>query len=518
MTKSLRKKRTRKDLRIAEHAMPRRLVQLPAYATELWKPHRYKVLYGGRGGARSWTVARSLLLMASQKPLRILCAREIQSSIKDSVHQLLRDQIDIMQLTGYIVTDREIRHANGSLFIFAGLRFNATRIKSLEGIDICWVEEAERISKESWNILIPTIRKVGSEIWVTFNPDQESDATYHRLIIHTPKDTFKQKVSSWDNPWLPDVLKEERDYAYATDPDAADHVWGGNIRRFSAAQVLNGKYIVQEFTIDYDADGNPVDEAWHGPYCGCDFGFGTDPTAAIKAWVKGRSLYIEHEAYGHGVDIDDTPTLYTESIPGVARYTIRGDSARPDSISYLRRHGLPRTIGAVKGPGSVEDGVAHLRSYEYIIVHPRCKHTIDECKLWSYKVDRLSGDVLPVLVDKHNHLMDSLRYALEPLIKPRVRAGFIFLRGERQVTCPVCESRLPDDGECPHCGAFVDMATGLLIDDTASHAEESLAALTEFAHTTMVPPTNGNGHTNGNGTHDAPPAGFSRLFGINNSR
>jgi phage terminase large subunit len=494
-----------------------RVVQLPAYARELWKPNRYKVLYGGRGASRSWTVARTLLMIAAKSPKRILCAREIQSSIKDSVHQLLRDQIDLLHLTGYIVNDREIRHINGSLFIFAGLRFNATKIKSLEGIDICWVEEAERISKESWNILVPTIRKDGSEIWVTFNPDQETDATYQRLIIHTPKSCFKKKVSSWDNPWLPDVLKEERDYAYATDPDAADHVWGGNIRKFSAAQVLNGKWVAQEFTIDYDEDGNPIDDAWKGPYCGCDFGFGSDPCAAVKAWINGRKLYIEHEAYGHGVDIDDTPLLFTECIPDIARYTIRGDSSRPDSISYLARHGLPRTVGAKKGPGSVEDGVLHLRSYEQIVVHPRCKHTIDECKLWSWKVDALSGDVLPVLVDKHNHIMDSLRYALEPLIKPRVRAGFIFTQGQKQATCPVCESRLPDDGECPHCGAFVNMLTGELIDATAPLAEETLASLNEQV-VTLHALANGNGHSNGNGNGHAPapPAPpRSRLFGIN---
>lgn len=465
------------------------VVQLPAYATELWKPHRYKILWGGRGGARSWTVARSLLLKAAQGKLRVLCAREMQSSLRDSVHQLLRDQIDIMGLTGFRVTDREIRHLyNGSLFIFEGLRHNATKIKSLEGIDICWVEEAERITKESWSILIPTIRKAGSEIWVTFNPDAETDATYVRFIMRSPVDCWQKKVGWEDNPWLTDELLAEKNYMYETDPEAADHVWGGNIRQHSAAQILKDKWIIKEFTIALDEDGDPIDDSWKGPYLGMDFGFGSDPFAGIKAWINDRTLYLEQESYGHGVDIDDTTALVTEQIPGYERFVARADSARPDSISYLRRHGLPRIIGAKKGPGSVEDGIAHLRSYEQIIVHPRCKHTIDECKLWSYKVDALSGDVLPVIVDKHNHIMDALRYALEPMIKPRRMAGFIFSHAEVRKLCPECESFLPDDGECVHCDYNEAEA--------AAVAEVIAPVEAELIH------TNGNGNGNGNGNEN----------------
>ena len=179
---------------------------LPEYAERLFEPHRYKVLHGGRGAARSWSVARVLLIEAASRPRRILCARESQASIRDSVHQLLRDQIVLMGLEGFEVTDREIRHVvTGSLFLFEGLRYNVTKIKSLEGIDICWVEEAERVSQASWQVLIPTIRKAGSEIWVTFNEDQESDATYQRFILHPPPDTWVQQVGWQDNPWFPDV-------------------------------------------------------------------------------------------------------------------------------------------------------------------------------------------------------------------------------------------------------------------------------------------------------------------------
>lgn len=495
MTKSLRKKRKRKDLRIAAKAMSTKdVVLLPAFAIGLWKPHRYKILWGGRGGARSWTVARTLLLKAAEKKLRVLCAREMQSSLRDSVHQLLRDQIELMGLTGYIVTDREIRHVNGSLFIFEGLHRNTTKIKSLEGIDICWVEEAERITKESWSILIPTIRKAGSEIWVTFNPDAETDATYSRFILRSPSDTWKVKVGWEENPWLTAELKAEKDYMYETDPEAADHVWGGNIRKHSAAQILKDKWVVREFTVDLDEDGYPIDDSWHGPYFGMDFGFGVDPFATIKCWVKGRALFIENEVYGHKIDIDASPGAVNLVMPEAAAYVIRADSSRPDSISYLKRHGLPRTEGAKKGPGSVEDGIAHLRSYEQIIVHPRCKHTHDECKLWSYKIDPRSGDVLPVVLDKHNHLMDALRYALEPMIKPRVRAGFLFMNGEPTRTCPQCESFLPDDGECVHCGY-------------TEHEDQEELALAGASTDTVVPTQtmHTNGTSNGNGNGHVPP-------------
>jgi phage terminase large subunit len=512
MTKSLRKKRARRDLRIAAKAMTagHTVVQLPAYARELWVHHRYKVLWGGRGGARSWTVARALLLRASQRKTRVLCAREMQSSIKDSVHQLLRDQIEMMGLKGFVVTDREITHRNGSLFIFAGLRHNATKVKSLEGIDVCWVEEAERISKESWAILIPTIRKEGSEIWVTFNPDKEDDATYVRFILKPARDVWQKKVGWQDNPWLTAELLEEKDYAYATDPEAADWVWGGNIRRISEAQILKDKWAVEDFTVPYRVDeiGQRV-PLWDGPYQGMDFGFGSDPAAAVRLWVDPheRTLYVEHEGWALHLEIDDMAARWREDIPGFEDYRARADSSRPDSISFLRRHGLPNIRPAKKHAGSVEDGIAHLRSYARIVIHSRCKHFQQEAKLYSYKVDARSGDVLPIIVDKHNHLIDSARYALDPLIKPRRQARLVFVDEEGQAECPGCGAALPDDGECPHCGwtkaeAGVGDLEPVLV--AAGAVEEGPVPLAELHEVEDVPRVDtrragGNGHANGNG-------------------
>lgn len=411
---------------------------LPEYSAGLFVPHRWKVLYGGRGGARSWTVARALLIKTAAQPLRILCTRELQTSIRDSVHQLLRDQIELLGLRGFTVVHNEIRHDNGSVFLFEGLRYNARQVKSLEGVDICWVEEAERISKESWDILIPTIRKAGSEIWVTFNPDQEEDATYQMLIVNPPKDAYIRKVSWQDNPWFHETaLVAEKDRAFAIDPDSANHVWGGDLRLVTDAQILKGKWVIEEFEpfLGHTSPDECEDlqekrdctHGWGGPYQGLDFGFAQDPAAATRSWVDGRRLYVEYDWYKLSMDIDFLAASVRLAIPGFEHYVTRADSARPDSISFLRRHGLPRIVGAKKGPGSVEDGVAHLRSYDKIIVHPRCKHFADECKRYSYKVDERSGDVLPIILDKHNHCMDAERYSLEPLIKPQRKVGVIFV-------------------------------------------------------------------------------------------
>lgn len=353
------------------------------------------------------------MLRAAAKLTRVLCARELQTSITDSVHRLLCDQIKLLRLPGYTVTQREIAHANGSLFLFEGLRHNVTKIKSMEGVDVCWVEEAEAVSDESWKVLIPTIRKDGSEIWLTWNPRYATDPTYKRFKENPPPDCVRLEVSSDDNPWLPAVLEREREYLYRVDPEAAAHVWGGKLAVKSKASVLHDKWIVESFEPGRD---------WNGPYFGADWGFAESPTVLVKLWVHARKLYVEREAYGVGVELDELPALF-DTIPGSRTHTIRADSARPETISYMRNHGFPLIVGAEKWPGSVEDGITHLRSYEQIVIHPSCKHTADEALLYSYKVDKLTGDVLPEIVDRHNHCIDGARYALAPLISGGVQVA-----------------------------------------------------------------------------------------------
>lgn len=208
----------------------------------LFEPSRYKILYGGRGSGKSWGVARSLIAKAVQNPIRVLCARELQNSISDSVIALLADQIKSMGLESFFDVQRTaIYGKNGSEFSFVGLKHNVTSIKSFEGVDICWVEEGQAVSKVSWETLIPTIRKPGSEIWVTFNPDLDTDETYKRFVINAPDNAVVRKVNWSDNPWFPEVLKDELEQLRAKDPDAYLNVWEGHTR-----QMLDGAVYANE--------------------------------------------------------------------------------------------------------------------------------------------------------------------------------------------------------------------------------------------------------------------------------
>ena len=370
--------------------------------------YRYKCAYGGRGGGKSWGIARALIILAASRTLRVLCAREIQNSIKESVHKLLVDQIDDLQLNHlFTITDTKISSKTGSEFIFSGIRSNITKIKSMEGIDICWIEEAEKVSKASWEVLIPTIRKPESEIWLSFNPSEITDPTYEKFILNTPPDTLLLNINWQDNPWFPESLRKEKDYLYRVSPDDAAHVWGGQCKQNSNAQVLKDKYTVEWF------EPKPY---WNGAYYGADWGFSVDPTTLIECYEHERILYIHKETYGIGVETDYLPQLF-DRLPLAKTHVIRADNARPETISYMKRNGYPNIEAVDKWAGSVEDGISKLRSFERIVIHPDCRHTIEEARLWSYKTDRLTGDVLPVLVDAHNHCWDAIRYALQPIIK-----------------------------------------------------------------------------------------------------
>lgn len=369
-------------------------------------PSRYKVWYGGRGSSKSWNVARVLLQLAYRTKVRVLCAREFQNSIADSVHRLLADQLAMLGLSGYFrVTDNCITSTKGSQFIFKGIRRNIHEIKSLEGIDICWVEEGQRTGPQSWDILIPTIRKPGSEIWVTFNPDLRSDATYQRFVVNPPPDAIVKQVNFNNNPWFPDVLRAEMEYCRQVDEDAYRNIWLGEPREISHALVYANKFRVDRF------------EASPGAvfYLGADWGFSQDPTVLIRCFIDDRCLYIDHEAYGVGVEIDETPALF-DRVPLSRQWKIKADNSRPETISAVRRSGFS-IESAKKWAGSVEDGIAAVRQFEAIVVHERCAHTLDELNRYSHKVDPVSGEILPAVVDKHNHCMDAIRYALDEFIQ-----------------------------------------------------------------------------------------------------
>ena len=222
--------------------------EFPEKLSILFDPARYKVLYGGRGGAKSWGIARALLIIGARKPTRILCAREFQTSIRDSVHKLLSDQIIAMGLIDfYEITQNAIRGKNGTEFSFVGLKNNVANIKSYEGCDICWVEEAQTTSKLSWNVLIPTIRKENSEIWISFNPELETDETYQRFIVNTPENSIVQRINWSDNPWFPETLRLEKDALFVRDREAYNTVWEGVCRQTVDGAIFAKEMMQAEF-------------------------------------------------------------------------------------------------------------------------------------------------------------------------------------------------------------------------------------------------------------------------------
>jgi phage terminase large subunit len=264
-------------------------VEFPAKLGFLFEPARYKVAYGGRGGAKSWAFARALLIMGAQRRLRILCARETQKSIEDSVHKLLGDQIKDLNLgTYYKVGKATITGATGTQIRFAGLAHNVNNIKSVEATDIVWVEEAQTTSEKSWKTLIPTIRKEGSEIWVSFNPEQEDDDTYKRFVLNPPPEARVVKVNYSDNPWFPEVLRKEMEHLKRTDPAAYHNVWEGYCKSTTEgaiyAEELRTAESEERITrVPYD-ERKPVDTFW-------DLGFG-DSTSVWCGQSIGREFHL----------------------------------------------------------------------------------------------------------------------------------------------------------------------------------------------------------------------------------
>lgn len=382
---------------------------------------RYKVAYGGRGGSKSWSFARVLLKLAREKKLRIGCFREFQSSIADSVHTVLRDNIIKLGMQiDFDITDKAITSRVGSEFIFKGLYRNLEGIKSLEGINIAWVEEAQSTANDSWRTVIPTIRNPGpgmdqSEIWVSYNPIEEEAPTHQRFVINPPHNAIVRKINYDSNPFFPPELEEERKYLLSIDPEAYANVYEGECMIIGDALIFKGRYIVEDF------------EAPEGTrfYFGVDWGFANDPTVLIRQYITqepdGEHLWIDYEAFGYKTELDDIPALF-ERVPDSNRWPLKADSSRPETISYIRRKGF-NISAAQKWPGSVEDGIAHLKSFRKIHVHDRCKRVQQEFRLYSFKVDRLTGQILPVIVDKHNHGIDASRYGLDGLIQARGGIG-----------------------------------------------------------------------------------------------
>jgi phage terminase large subunit len=375
-------------------------------------PSRYKGAHGGRGSGKSHFFAELLVEDCVLNPgLRAACVREVQKSLKNSVKLLVEDKIKSLGVSGFKVLEAEIKTPGGGIIVFQGMQnHTADSIKSLEGFDRCWVEEAQSLSQRSLDLLRPTFRKPGSELWFSWNPDKPTDPVDAFLRgEHPPTDCVVVQANYNDNPWLPEELRADLEDDLRRDPDKFAHVWGGHYALAAKARVFRN-WEVREFQTPEDAVHR----------FGADWGFAIDPTALVRCHIDGRTLYVDHEAVEVGCEIDKTPALF-DTVPGSRKFFIRADNARPETVSYMRRQGF-RITEAIKGPGSVEDGVEFLRAFD-IVVHPRCKHVAAELAAYSYRIDPHTEEILPVLDDKFNHTIDALRYALEELrrtgYKPR---------------------------------------------------------------------------------------------------
>lgn len=390
-------------------------VELPDKLIDLFSAPRGSLRYrgakGGRGSGKSFNFAKMALVWGLIEPLRILCVRDIQGSIKESFLAELKSAIasEPWLDSAYDSGVDYLRGKNGTEFIFKGLRHDAQSIKSLAQVDLCIIEEAEDVPEYSWVALEPTIRADKSEIWVIWNPKVKASPVDTRLVLDNPPRSKVVEMNHGDNPWFPNVLEEQRLTALRVMDDAKyNWIWNGQYYEMSDAQIFANKYRVEDFTPRHD---------WDGPYHGLDFGFSQSPTAGLKCWIHDRKLYIEYEGGAVGLELNDTSQFLQKKIPGIEQYVVRADSARPESISHIKNDGIWLCEKAEKGKGSVEDGIEFIKSFDVVIIHTRCVKTLEEFRLYSYKIDRMSGDILPIIIDKHNHFIDALRYALEPVMK-----------------------------------------------------------------------------------------------------
>ncbi|WP_311749642.1 PBSX family phage terminase large subunit [Proteus terrae] len=400
--------------------IPAKLV--PVFAKE---GVRYRGAYGGRGSAKTRTFAMMSAVKAYQAAEQgisgvILCGREFMNSLEESSMEEVKQAIrSIPWLNDYFdIGEKYIRTKCKRVnYVFCGLRHNLDSIKSKARILLAWVDEAESVSDLAWKKLRPTVRESGSEIWVTWNPERDGSATDKRFRKTPPKNSIIVEMNYNDNPWFPDVLEEERlddlnsleysDYAW---------IWEGAYLENSDKQVLANKYVVKSFPDDLWQKADRL-------LFGADFGFAKDPNTLLRQFILDNCLYIEYEVYGIGIELDHMPAFY-DKIPESRKWPIKADSARPETISYLKRQGF-NISAAKKWQGSVEDGITYLRGFKQIIIHPRCKETAKEARLYSYKTDRITGEVLPVIEDKNNHCWDAVRYGLDGYITQKSNAGLL---------------------------------------------------------------------------------------------
>lgn len=391
-------------------------VQLPAAFEDLFRPSRYKAFFGGRGSAKSHSFATATIVKSIEKQQRVLCAREIQKSIKDSVKKLIADKIVEMN-AAYLfeVLDTEIRGPNDSLFLFSGLRSNPDSIKSMEGLNIAWIEEASRASQHSLDLLIPTMRAEGSEIWFSWNPESEHDPVekMFRGPSQPPRSIVKE-VSWRDNPWFPDVLAEQRDYDYSVNPEKAAHTWDGAYQTFVEGSyygtwLAKAKSEGRQRSIGYKDVEWPVETWW-------DLGH-SDATAIWFVQPVGREFRVLDYYESNGVGLDHYASEILAKGYRYARHILPHDAEAHElgtnltRVETLRRL-MPKHTFMIAPRQSVDDGINAVRE-----LLPRCFFDTDRCgaglkALGAYheKIDEVRRVGMGPEHDWASHGADAFRY------------------------------------------------------------------------------------------------------------
>lgn len=386
---------------------------IPVKFHEFIPPAPFKVAWGGRGGAKSYSIAKLLVVKGYEERKKILCAREFQNSLKESAKALIEEQIKEMGLEWfYRITETEIVGLNGTEFIFKGLRLNIGSLNSMVGIDICWLEEGQFNSKASIEALLPTIRKKGAEVWVSMNPRKKDDILYEMFIkCKPPAGSVVIKVNYYDNPWFDETtLPAQMEAMRERDPARFRHVWLGELDTRSDAIIFTN----WRKDVLYPLDGQR-------PFFGCDFGFSTSPLAVTKNYIfeDTNELYVAEEYVEHKVEIDNLPDALCK-VSGIRFGVTTADSSRPELISHLRRKNF-RIAASVKGHNSVIEGVEFMRGYD-IVVNPKCVHTIEEMEKYSYDIDT-NGKILENILMENDHCIDSIRYAIEQVRRGQLKVS-----------------------------------------------------------------------------------------------
>lgn len=409
-------------------------IPTPKWSKPLLAPRRYKGAKGGRGSGKSHYFAESVVeALLIDKDLQAVCIREVQKSLKFSAKALIEKKIKAFGVSHlFEINTTEIKRIDGDgIIIFMGMQdHTADSVKSLEGFKIAWVEEAQTISEYSLSLLLPTIRESGSEIWFSWNP-KNTDDPVDLLFKGDGSGVYEiNDISSGSKNWgvdnesavcvhvnftqnsrCPQELKDEAKRHRKNKPDSYNHVWLGGYDDRSERIVFAGKYQEKDFEVDY---------SYGSPLLGIDFGFSQDPTVGIELYIKDGCLWSRRACGSRALELNDTSSFLTSNIPSMKDHVSRADCSRPESISYLKNDGMPLVKGCVKGKGSVVDGVEFMKSFDRIYVHPDAEPFLSELGKYSYKVDKRTGDILPLLEDKDNHYIDAGRYALEPIMKKKV--------------------------------------------------------------------------------------------------